>query len=46
MAHQENHAEESKGFWYTYFGEGGSAVFAFIWILAAIAWIYYIVTRG
>ncbi|MFM7217682.1 MAG: hypothetical protein ACKO1U_06665 [Bacteroidota bacterium] len=45
MANQ-HHAESPKGIWYTYFGEGGAAVMAFLWIAAAITWIFSIVNCG
>lgn len=34
------------GFWYTYFGKGGAAVFAFLWIVAALAWIINVIRLG
>lgn len=46
MSH-DNHAHETpKGLWYTYFGETGASVVAFLWIIAALTWIFSVVKWG
>lgn len=44
--HTSEHNSEPKGIWYTYFGSGGAGVFAFLWVLAAIIWIFSVVNWG
>lgn len=46
MAHDNHSHETPKGLWYTYFGETGAAVIAFLWILAALTWIFSVVKWG
>ncbi|MFM8432413.1 MAG: hypothetical protein ACKOA1_06435 [Bacteroidota bacterium] len=47
MSHDNHHAgTPSKGVWYTYFGETGASVMAFLWILVALCWIFSIVRWG
>jgi hypothetical protein len=41
-----NHVEQPKGFWYTYFGATGASVMAFLWILAALIWIFSVIKWG
>ncbi len=41
MSHENTpNRENSKSIWYTYFGKGGAAVFALIWILLLMFWIF------
>lgn len=45
----QNHhsgSEAPKGLWYTYFGKGGAAAFAFLWIILALSWIFSVVNWG
>jgi hypothetical protein len=35
-----------RGIWYTYFGEGGAGVFAFLWICIALTWIISVLSVG
>ncbi len=46
MTHEHGSESNSTGLWYTYFGKGGAGVFAFLWILAAIAWIFSVLQWG
>lgn len=46
MAHNHHAEEPKKGIWYTYFGAGGAGAFAFLWVLAAILWIFSVVKWG
>jgi len=45
---QNHHSgqEAKKGLWFTYFGKGGAAVFAFLWIILALSWVFYVVNWG
>ncbi len=44
---QDNgHAENKKGFWYTYFGESGAAVVAFLYIAFVFCCIYSFLRWG
>jgi len=38
--------KQKKGLWFTYFGKGGAAVFAFLWIILALSWVFYVVNWG
>lgn len=40
------HTENKKGVWYTYFGESGAAVVAFLYILVVFSCIYSILRWG
>lgn len=42
--HSDNKA--TSGMWYTYFGKGGAAAFAFLWLLAALFWIFSVLKWG
>ncbi len=44
--HHSGQTQPNKGFWYTYFGKGGAAVFAFLWLLMALSWIIGVVKWG
>lgn len=46
MSHDQSSHSNSGGLWYTYFGKGGAAVIAFLWILSAIFWIFYVLKWG
>lgn len=46
MSHDNHSTHSKKGIWYTYFGKGGAAVFAFLWVLAAILWIVSVINWG
>jgi len=35
-----------RGLWYTYFGEGGAGVFAFLWVGALLIWIISVLWKG
>ena len=45
---QEHHqgTQQNQGIWYTYFGKGGSAAFAFLWILITLIWIFSVLKWG
>ena len=38
--------ENKKSIWYTYFGKGGAAVFALLWILLLMFWIFGVLKWG
>jgi hypothetical protein len=43
----ESHSpEQKKSLWYVYFGKGGAAAFAFIWVILALFWIIYLLNNG
>ncbi|MBL0103905.1 MAG: hypothetical protein IPP51_09195 [Bacteroidetes bacterium] len=44
--HHSGQPQQNQGFWYTYFGKGGAAVVAFLWILLTISWIFSVVKWG
>jgi hypothetical protein len=47
MSHDNHHASgNNKGIWYTYFGEGGAAVFALLWVIAGMIWIFSVIKWG
>ncbi|MBK7851986.1 MAG: hypothetical protein IPJ66_12890 [Bacteroidetes bacterium] len=46
MSHEHHSSTNNQGFWYTYFGKGGAAAFAFLWILITIIWIFGVVKWG
>jgi hypothetical protein len=46
MAHDNHANHQPKGIWYTYFGETGASVVAFLWVLAALVWIFSVVKWG
>jgi hypothetical protein len=46
MSHENHSSAPKKGFWYTYFGIGGAAVFAFLWIIVTLWWIIYVLMCG
>ncbi len=47
MEHQDSaHSEESKSLWYTYFGETGAAVVAFLYITVIFFCIYAFLRWG
>ena len=45
---QEHHqgTQQNQGIWYTYFGKGGAATFAFLWILITLIWIFSVLKWG
>jgi hypothetical protein len=47
MSH-DNHStqQNNKGLWYTYFGEGGAGVFAFIIIVCLLTWVFSVLKWG
>lgn len=46
MAHEQHSNQQKPGLWYTYFGKGGAAVFAFLWIIALLTWIISVLRWG
>ena len=47
MEHQDSaHSEKSKGLWYTYFGETGAAVVAFLYIAVIFSCIFAFLRWG
>ncbi len=38
--------QEKKSLWFTYFGKGGAAVFALLWLIITIGWIFGVVNWG
>lgn len=46
MAHDNHNNHQPSGIWYTYVGQGGAAVVAFLWVLAALTWIFSVVKWG
>jgi hypothetical protein len=46
MSDNHHSPSENKGLWYTYFGTTGAAVFAFLWLLVALSWIFGVVKWG
>ncbi len=46
MSQDHSSPSNSGGIWYTYFGKGGSSVVAFLWILSAMIWIFYVLKWG
>ena len=48
MEHTQDsaHTEDNKGLWYTYFGETGASVVAFIYILIIFSCIYSFLRWG
>jgi hypothetical protein len=37
---------KKRSLWYTYLGKGGAAVFAFLWILLLLGWIFGVLKWG
>lgn len=46
MSHDHSSTEKAPGIWYTYFGKGGAGVFAFLWVISAIIWIFSVLNWG
>ena len=46
MSHDHSTLEETPGIWFTYFGKGGAAAFAFLWVITAIIWIISVLNWG
>lgn len=46
MAHDNHEHHAPKGLWYTYFGETGAAVFAFLWVAMGLTWLFSIIKWG
>gem|GEM_PF-5389595 len=45
-SHDSAHGEQKKGLWYTYFGESGAAVVAFLYITILFCCIYAFLRWG
>jgi hypothetical protein len=43
--HKPGH-QKTSSIWYTYVGKGGAAVFAFLWILLLLFWIFGVLKWG
>ncbi len=47
MSHDNSSAQgKNTSLWYTYVGKGGAAVFAFLWILLLLSWIFGVLKWG
>ncbi len=47
MSHENNTAKKNnQSIWYTYFGMGGASVFALLWILLLMFWIFAVLKWG
>lgn len=45
-SHEADHSNESKGLWYTYFGETGASTVAFLYIIFLFSCIYSFLRWG
>ncbi len=43
--HQSS-SQDKKGLWSTYVGKGGAAVFAFLWLIITLTWIFSVLKWG
>ncbi len=46
MSHDNHSHQPSRGIWYTYFGETGAAVVAFLWVVVGLIWLFSIIKWG
>ena len=47
MSHENQTSHQPKrSIWYTYFGKGSAGVFAFIWILLLLFWLFSVLMWG
>lgn len=44
--HSSGHSQPKRSLWYTYFGQGGAAVVAFLWIILLLTWIISVLKWG
>jgi len=46
MTNESHSSNNNKGIWYTYFGTTGASVFAFLWIIIAMIWLFSVLRWG
>jgi hypothetical protein len=45
-SNHQSGAESKKSLWYIYLGKGGAAVFAFLWIIMLLIWVFSVIKWG
>ncbi|MCC7232295.1 MAG: hypothetical protein IT242_05080 [Bacteroidia bacterium] len=46
MTQEHSGNDEKKSIWFSYFGSGGAAVVAFLWVVIALAWLCWVLIYG